>query len=70
VKVVTTDGKRLDTPVLRYYQNRNEVGRHTFVYFSRPAKTSSARLRVRPQLPLDARQAAARHGRRLHAPDQ
>ena len=39
VKVVTTDGKRLDTPVLRYYQNRNEVESDTtFAYFKPPSE--------------------------------
>ena len=39
VKVVTTEGKRLNTPVLRYYQNRNEVESDTsFTYFSPPSE--------------------------------
>ena len=40
VLVVTTDGKRLQTPVLRYYQNRNEVESDTtFRYFKPPNET-------------------------------
>ena len=39
VKVITTEGKRLDTPVLRYYQNRDEVESDTtFTYFSPPSE--------------------------------
>jgi LPS export ABC transporter protein LptC len=37
VQVVTTDRRRLETPVLRYYQNRNEVESDTtFSYFKPP----------------------------------
>lgn len=40
VKVVTTDGKRLSTPRLRYYQNRDEVESDTsFTYFKPPSET-------------------------------
>ena len=40
VTVVTTDGKRLETPVLRYYQNRDEVESDSaFRYFKPPSET-------------------------------
>lgn len=39
VLVIGTDGKRLETPVLRYYQNRDEVESDTtFTYFKPPAE--------------------------------
>ena len=40
VEVVTTDGRRLETPVLRYYQNRDEVESDTtFTYLRPPSET-------------------------------
>lgn len=40
VLVLTTDGKRLETPVLRYYQNRDEVESDSaFRYFKPPSET-------------------------------
>ena len=39
VRVIGTDGKRLETPVLRYYQDRDEVESDTtFTYFNPPAE--------------------------------
>jgi LPS export ABC transporter protein LptC len=39
VVVVSTDGKRLETPVLRYYQNRDEVESDSaFTYFRPPSE--------------------------------